>query len=312
MTEPIPDFEPRIPSLAQVEQAFMEVGEYNRQHTGFGSVFKRILNAVVKVEGEHNEVVDHLGEAEIAKDIVHMTMQPALEGAGLHLIDSGTIVFGAMSKPATGSEQEVSVKDPVQYLGFLETVSGNDLEDKPALRDGVVSVWNSIVNATVKAAASDDAETQEFSKNGVDLVNRLLPEYQRLAYEGVGVNLENAVKLSNWSERPEFNDYFKAEALMREKGYFSIEQWHTDSPPESFTKKWDAVLDQYEKVVGAYGQDNDVAIIMRGRIMDAIEEGGTWLQAQDTATGNNLKQYTDNLRVPMQKAWLRSAALGIS
>lgn len=301
-----PNLEPSSIPLERVEGAYLELQSHNDEHTGLGRAMGGLLSALIREEGElggedyrsvdltegraiNSDSVSfeerteptHLEKGELSKDLLHFTVDPVFEACGLSRLGKDAVFTSGFQ--VTSERQGVAIVHPTKFLELLQRSSGQ-LERYPGLSrlygEAYQTAIFAITNLSKSSEGISDTLRQRALEVQLDILSRIYPEYVKLVGNGEieGINLEIGQAYINWGEKPEFEDFIKARELgIREKNTFSASEWHLDSSREYYQDKWTDLLGHYDKVIQKWGEDSDLAVLVRAEMQDAIDDAKVWL-----------------------------------
>jgi hypothetical protein len=210
-----------FPTITEVSQAYQGVAEYNRRRTGFGAAMGNMMRAML--ESSQPDFIDEDDiEKEIEKDPVNLAsptlshedkdwqesidkrttegeMEADLQGMlhedlftriGIKLAPLGMQVASVEGAAASNRALEPLIGSTEQYVGFLQTVSPEQVEDNQApLLGAVVDTLSKTVlrfgDAEEVARLPDDMKdyAKEFSEDALRTFIAIEPEYERLGLD---------------------------------------------------------------------------------------------------------------------------------
>ncbi len=321
-----PNQEPQKPSIHEVNGAFLELEEYNRQHTGTAVAMGNLLSVLLeqddfveadgKLEDSQRQSknrrvsVDVSAEAEIAESIMKFTSLPTLQRIGLEIKGIGGDI-GNDESSLSLQRQELVLSDVTLYESFLNYIDGQLYgEESSAIRDEISSVYNNIFTATEAAILSDDEEDNKAGSAGLGLLKRLNPSYEKLLDQGIDIQYEKIAKLVAWEDKPELKDMLIAEKRLgmgNDDESFNSSRWQVDTTGETLTERWSKLLSHYEKVKAKYGEDSSLTELMKFEINQSLTTAQKYMD-------ENFKEEKDELGRPEAFAQIsnRAKELGLA
>jgi hypothetical protein len=330
-----PNFEPHEVPLARVEGAYLELMEHNDRHTGMGVAMGGLLGALIRTEkddgaiGENEEphIIDmHTEEfpettdydngtsltikqqGEMSKDITAFTVDPVFEEIGLSRMDGSSVAIGT-GEAFTSATQTLMISNPSLFVTFLDRAK-TDFENHPALKELAADVYGrliGLINSTVGENITEEEATIA-RETLVDMLERVQPTYRDIDFVGQGVNLSLGEAYVNWGRKEEFPDFVKARELgLRETNTYSAAEWHLDSPEEGYSDRWGKLLEHYRGVMEKYGEDNDLSMLMKLELNDALFTASDWLKNPTYVN----ESYVNAIRRSFEKVQKNATQLGL-
>ena len=121
-------------------------------------------------------------------------------------------------------------------------------------------------------------------------------EVANIKFKKSGPNLELGEAYINWGMKPEFEDYLQSRKLGLTRGEsFDAHNWHTDSPNGALEDRWGSLLDHFNKVSRTYGDDNELTILMKMELKEALKNLNSWVENPPEDYKKN-EAYMDSIR----------------
>lgn len=276
-----------LPSIEEIESALQEIKDYNSRHTGMGGALRRIINLMEGEVIEENNTdpqdapskeqdfsfdTDN-AEAEISKDLTIYNVLPIFKRIGLAFYDGEKLEGAGDGKESLSvpSRQDLYIDEFEPFQRFIE-VRDKEIAKSESVSKMVVEVYQSLIK-DIELAKGDYRDAL------VDDLSRLNPIIKKMAFKSADPDLEHGEALINWGKSPEFDDYITARKLGLTHGKgFDAHSWHKDSPASSLERRWVSLLDHYGAVSRKYGDDNNLTILMKMEIKDALSSMYQWVE----------------------------------
>src|SRR3990167_6728138 len=147
MSSSIEPLNQNFPSQQEISQIYSEAITFNRVHTGYGSIFGAVMEAVLAEAPDINKAMrgkaeETRQESELQSDIVTFTSDESMASIGLRLEPTGSfLAFG--NEEVTASTLEPTIDSPKRFSEFLGTLTAEGVQDDESfikLTDDVLQV----------------------------------------------------------------------------------------------------------------------------------------------------------------------------
>lgn len=144
--------EPQLPELETVRLAYAEVLDHNSSHTGFGALFRGVMQATMAsgdfVDDEGNtekasepifidpanppkDIAESLHrqreEGEMSQDLTALLHEGVFANIGISLLPNGSYAATAKGEAVTASELKPTIENGTLFASFLATIKPDDI-----------------------------------------------------------------------------------------------------------------------------------------------------------------------------------------
>lgn len=298
------------PKIEEIESALNQLDEHNTKHTGLGGALKRVLESVFEhdqqkdiSEDNSDELLEYSintgieeddGTGELSEEITRYNISPILKKIGLDLYDaeklSATNSSGNGGLPA---KQGLYIDEIEPFVDFI-----NSNQDAIAESASVSKMIKDIYGSMLK----DIERTKGDYRVGIvkDLAD-IQQSIKSIHFKDSVPNLELGEAYINWGVKPEFDDYLLSRKLGLTNGEgFDAHNWHTDCPEGELEEKWGSLLEHYKKVSRTNGDDNELTILMKMELKEALENLNKWVD-NPPESYKDQEAYMKNIQESLKK-----------
>lgn len=285
------------PSIQEIEAALREIKEHNSKHTGMGGALRRILNSMeTGVSNDYNNAEsdqesllennfnfdsdDDNAEAELSEELTTYNVLPVFQKIGLALYDGERLERAGDSVALTSSpsRQHLFVDEFEPFQEFLEHNIHQISESKP-VSDMVLNIYKSYLK-DIEMAKDDYRDAL------VDDLSKLIPLIKEIPFKTNGLDLELGEAYVNWGRSEEFDDYLRSRKLGLTHGKgFGAHNWHEDSTGSALELRWESLLNHYVSVLTKYGDQNNLTMLMKMEIQEALNSLYEWVEKPPASIG---------------------------
>lgn len=298
----------RFPSIQEIEAALSEIKEHNSKHTGMGGAISRIINSMESdvlsdngnAEANQEFVVGNSfnfepdngnAEAELSEELTTYNVLPVFQKIGLAIYGGEKLERAASPKISTSapSRQDLYVDEFQPFQEFLER-NAKEISESESVSGMILDIYKSYLKDI-------DMAKGDYRDALVDDLSKLISIIKKIPFKTKGPDLELGEAYVNWGKTLEFDDYLKARKLGLTNGKsFDAHSWHKDSSASTLELRWESLLNHYSDVLKKYDNQNNLTILMRMEIKDALSSMSEWVEKPPS---NIPSEYIVSIRIAL-------------
>lgn len=298
------------PKIEEIESALSQLNEHNTNHTGFGRALRRIVESVLgsdqqkdNYEDNPDDLLDYDistgvenddGTGQISEEITKYNISPVLKTIGLDFYDKEKL--SAINSSGDGglpAKQGLYISELEPFLDFVRS-NTDAIADSASVSKMIKDIYGSMLK-DIERTKGDYRES--LVKDLADIQQTI----KSINFKDIRPNLELGEAYINWGVKPEFDDYLLSRELGLTNGEgFDAHNWHVDSPKGTLEERWGSLLEHYKKVSSTYGEDNELTILMKMELKEALDELNKWVD-NPPESYEKMEDYMKNIKESLKK-----------